>query len=158
MEHILRQTSAALFGLNYAGLFCATMSFIRQSEEKQDVFKRNALAHFAFYLNQMALTQLKFRAYPYHLALQVANDKACSMTCLPLYALWAKNDYHYYFDKVDGEDANDIKKGVASAKSATEAVTVMSDKDMISADDERGKKRAEPQSKAEIESILNVNL
>ena len=55
--------------MNYGGLVCATLSFIRQSEEKQDVFKKNAAAHFAFYANQMLLGYFKFGAYPYHLGL-----------------------------------------------------------------------------------------
>ena len=44
---------------------------------------------------------MKFRAYPYHLGLLVLNDSACLATCFPMYALWAKNDYHNYFDKVE---------------------------------------------------------
>ena len=69
MEHLLRQSSALLFGVNYAGLICATLSFVRQSEAKQDVFKQTALAHFGFYCNYMLLGYCKFRAFPYHLSL-----------------------------------------------------------------------------------------
>ena len=53
----------------------------------------------------MLLQYCKFRAWPYHLPLQVVNDLGCSATCLPMYLLWAKNDFHNYFDKVEGHAA-----------------------------------------------------
>ena len=79
------------------------------------------MAHFAFYANSMLLTQLKFRAYPYHLGLLVLNDLACSMTCLPMYVLWAKNDFHNYFDKVDDDGGNSARISKRS-KSGTDDV------------------------------------
>ena len=78
------------------------------------------------------------------------------MTCLPLYALWAKNDYHYYFDKVEGDTSEGLSK--AAGGSGDPTVKVMSDRDMVAADDDKKKKikdGGEPQSKAEIESILS---
>ena len=101
MEHVLRNSSAFLFGLNYAGLFCAAFGFSRESEEKQIVFKQTAIVHFGFYVNTLVISHLKFRAYPYHLALQFATDLGCSLACLPLYTLWIKTDYHNYFDKAE---------------------------------------------------------
>ena len=59
-----------------------------------------AAAHCGFLMNNYLLTYLKFKAFPHHLAIQVLNDFGCFITCFPMYALWAKNDYHKYFDKV----------------------------------------------------------
>ena len=126
MEYILRNSSAILFGVNYAGVICAACSFIRQSEEKQSVFHYTAGTHFIFYMNQMALTQLKFRAFPYHLGLQLLNDIGCSMSVLPMYALWAKNDYHHYFDKVDGPESSSKK----NKEKSVDGVKIMTAEDM----------------------------
>lgn len=103
MEHILRSTSAFLFGLNYCGLLFPVFTFVRESDAKQQVFQGTLAAHFLFYMNGMLLSMLKFKAFPYHLGIQVLNDTGTTMTCLPMYVMWAKADYHKYFDKVEGE-------------------------------------------------------
>ena len=100
MEKLIRGTSSFLFGCNYAGIVCGAISFIRESEAKQNVFKLTAACHCGFLINNYLITFMKFRAYPYHLSLQVLNDFGCFITCFPMYALWAKNDFHKYFDKV----------------------------------------------------------
>ena len=124
MEQLLRKTSNMLFNMNYAGMVFAAFSFMRQSEEKKDVFQNTALFHFGFYINHLLLYQLKFKAYPYHLSVQLFNDCACSVTCLPMYILWARNDYHYYFDKPEGSgNVNELKKKREKQKEFAKSTT-----------------------------------
>ena len=112
MEKILRNTSSFFFGCNYAGLVIAAISFIRESEEKQNVFKQTAAFHCGFLCNNYLLTYLKFKAYPHHLGIQVLNDLGCFLVCSPMYALWAKNDYHKFFEKVPDSNPSDGETGI----------------------------------------------
>ena len=91
MEKILRYTSGLFFGLNYAGVAYGGLTFIKESEEKQWVFKKTCCVHLLFLLNNYALSYLKLRVYPHYLGLQCLNDVGCAIYCLPVYALWVKH-------------------------------------------------------------------
>lgn len=45
------------------------------------------------------LTFLKFRAYPYHLSVQLLLDVGNTLCCLPTYVVWAKNELQSYLVK-----------------------------------------------------------
>ena len=52
------------------------------------------------------------------------------MTCLPMYVMWAKNDFHNYFDKVDGQATtlNAAKRGKKGSEDG-EIITLMKAED-----------------------------
>ena len=142
--------------MNYAGLVCAAISFIRQSDEKRDVFNKTVLAHFFFYSNYMLLGYCKFRAYPYHLSLQLFNDMACSATCLPMYMLWAKNDFHNYFDKVDDGKTSPSRASSSRGKGQTSGsdgeITLIRAEDF---NKDSSEKEGDVTSKRDIEQLLS---
>ena len=94
----------------------------------------------------MLIAHLKFRAYPYHLSLQVCNDLACSLACLPMYVLWAKNDFHNYFDKV--ENLSDVAAKNKRAEMGVGEVKLMCAEDF-------GSKGSAQSSRGEVEQILS---
>ena len=97
MEKLVRKLSETLFGLNYIGIICGgAFTFVKASEQKQQVFKQTALKHCGFLINNYLLSFLKFRAYPQHLCIQLLNDSACFTACFPTYAVWAHNDVINY--------------------------------------------------------------
>ena len=91
MEKLLRNTSSFLFGLNYAGLIFGAATFIKESDQKQFIFKQTAAIHFGFLCNNYLVTYLRFRAFPHHLSLQVLNDFGCFLACFPTYLFWIKH-------------------------------------------------------------------
>ena len=86
------------------------------------------------------------------------NDLGCTAACVPMYALWAKNDYHHYFDKVDDsqslEKLQKIKqRSKTESSSSNDQVKVMSAEE-IGADSKETSEGASS-SKSEIEQILS---
>lgn len=44
-------------------------------------------------MNTFALSYMKFRAFPYHLSVQLVQDLGCAVGCYPTFAVWAYHDY-----------------------------------------------------------------
>ena len=83
-----------------------------------------------------------------------------------MYALWAKNDYHHYFDKVDNtignsSDENPLTATKRQVKKAESEVKILSAEDFTKAqdDDDNNKEAAEGKdgsgSKSDIEQMLS---
>lgn len=100
MEKVVRACSESLFFLNMGALIAGgAFAFSKQSDRKINIFYPNAALHCVFHLNTFVLTYLKFRAFPYHLSIQLIGDIGCTIGCLPSYLVWMKHDYLYFFGK-----------------------------------------------------------
>ena len=88
MEKIVRGASSLLFGLNYAGVVFGALTFIKEPEDKQTVFMKTCGINCLFLLNNYALSFMKFRAFPTHMAIQTVNDLGCTLVCVPVYAMF----------------------------------------------------------------------
>lgn len=100
MEKVVRRASECLFVANYAGIVVGGgLTFMYAAERKQSMFLQTAALHGCFTLSVYGLTFLKFRAYPYHLGVQLLLDVGNTLACLPTYLVWAKNELQSYLVK-----------------------------------------------------------
>ena len=102
MERVVRKLSETMFYANYVGIVVGgAFTFVKASDKKQSVFKKTAAIHCTFLFHNYLLSYLKFRAFPYHLSVQLLLDSGCLLGCFPTYSIWAYHDYLNNFTNVE---------------------------------------------------------